>query len=106
MKLALGFLALITAIPVGCFDSDEVLRARVENELRANLAVGDSAEKVERVLKEEGLPFDFDRFNHRYQAGFVPKEKRMIERFVGIYVYVDQSKRITRIEVTNSYTFL
>jgi hypothetical protein len=101
---------LIAGLCGGClgipFAQDEVLRAKVEKGLWAQLAVGDPAEKIERVLRDQGLSYSFDRLGSRYQSVVEPKEKRMILRKVGILIFVDESGRLTKIEVRNSYTYL
>ena len=106
MKLAALFSVLAIGLLVGCPINDEVLRSRIETELHAKLAVGDSCEKIEQVLKEEKLQFDFDEFLPGYQAGFRPKETRMVERVITVLIYIDSAKKLSKIEVRNSYTFL
>jgi len=106
MRIALSLSVFLLSLLVGCKDPDEVLRAQIERDLWSSLAVGDPAEKIERVLKEKRMDFSFDEFAQRYQTGVDPNEKRMVQRVVSVWVYVDDSKRLTRIEVRNSYTFL
>jgi hypothetical protein len=106
LRFICGGLSLFLA---GCLTwsaaHDEVLRSKIEKDLWGHLAVGDPAEKIEKVLRDQGVAFSFDRFDSRYQAVIEPREKRMIVRKVGIYLYVDANQRLTKIEVTNSYTY-
>ena len=105
-KTARLLIASAMTLLISCRDADETSRARVENELRSSLAVGDTSEKIERVLKEKNIPFSFDRFSSRYQARIDPKGKSKIPRVITVLIYVDQTGQLTNIDVRNSYTFL
>jgi hypothetical protein len=105
-KTARFLIAIAVTLLISCRDADETSRARVESELRSRLAVGDTSEKIERVLKEKNIPFSFDRFSSGYQARIDPKEKSKIPRVISVWIHVDQTGRLTNIDVHNSYTFL
>jgi hypothetical protein len=90
---------------VGCSD-DDLLRASVEKEMHASLSVGDTRDKIERTLNEKKMPFSFNQFEHRYETGVDPKEKRRVKRVITVDIYVDGSDRLTRFEVRNTYTYL
>jgi hypothetical protein len=101
-------ISLMLALLTSCssiFIDDEVLRTAIEKDLHASLALGDSREKIERVLTEKKIPFSFDRFQNRYVGCIRPKEKRMVERAVCIDIDIDATRCLKKIEVTNSYTF-
>ena len=101
---ALSFLMIAALLClVGCSD-DETLRLSIEKKLHASLSVGDSREKIERVLTENNMPFNFNKYDHRYETGGKPEEKRAIERVISVYIYVDGSNRLARVEVRNAYT--
>jgi len=103
------FAVLVSAaalISAGCATHDESVRVQIEQDLRADLAVGDSSEKIERVLQVRGISFDYDALARRYQAYFDPKEQRHVKWAVGIYLYVDDQKRLTKFEIRNVYTYL
>lgn len=96
--------ALVIAL-VGCAN-DEALRASVEKELNASLSIGDGRAKIESVLKEKKMPFNYNLLEHRYETGIDPKEKRSVKRVITVDIYLDGSDCLKLIEVRNTYTYL
>jgi hypothetical protein len=113
MKIALGiekylvaaFAIFITFCTGGAVVA-AISRAQVESELHAKLSIGDSANKIEGSLKAEKCLYSWDPHQNRYQGKFTPRFKGLMDRSVEIYVYVDKERRMVRIEVLNTYTFL
>jgi hypothetical protein len=111
MKTALLVAGIISAFVIVILgvglSSDHFEKRRIDRDLHANLAVGDLPAKIESALVEEKLEFSFDRRQNRYQAIYRPKSIPLIPRGdVCVYVYVDEAKRLTKIEDVMTYTFL
>jgi hypothetical protein len=86
-----------------CPDLD---KDKIKNELDASLQVGDSREKVEKVLKAHGIEFGYDgEFEQRYSANIVGKGCAF-DKSVIVYIYMDKLGGMSRIETSDSYTFL
>ena len=92
----MALVTLLAACAFGCTRSRESIRERAEAEIRASLSIGDSAEKIERVLNEKHLMFEFDSFQSRYQARLDPRYWVHGDH-VAVWIYVDQRKRLTKI---------
>jgi hypothetical protein len=110
MKVALTVVGILVASLAVVFGigqvSDVMLLRRIDRDLRSSLVTGDNPEKIERVLRNEKLEFAFDPYANRYQAIFRVESRFIPRGDVGVYVYVDQGKRLIRIEARNTYTFL
>ncbi len=66
-----------------------------ESEIRAELHVGDSVERIESVLRSRALQPFYSADQHRYSALISTHgHKRNF-----LYVYVDEAKSVTRIEI-------
>ncbi len=65
----------------------------------------DAAQKIERVLKEKGLPVVFNRFDRRYETGTRRDSSRSAVRVVRAHIYLDTLDRLSQIEVRNIYTW-
>ena len=78
---------------------------KIKSELSKDLQVGDSREKVERVLKNQGLVFSYDEYSQRYQSG-IRGENCAFDKSVILYIYIDKSGGVSRIDASDSYTFL
>jgi hypothetical protein len=99
-------LSVVTFFGLGLAADHFALR-RIDRELHADLGVGDLPIKIEATLAKEKFPFAFDPRQDRYEAIYRPKSMPLIPRGdVCVYVYVDRSKRLTRIEEEMAYTFL
>jgi hypothetical protein len=104
MRTFLTILILVL-LATGCAN-DEVLRAAIEKDLRTSLSTGDSRAKVEALLQAKQLGFSFDEFNRRYQIRIDPKDKRIDQRVIMVYIYLDEAMCFKEVEVKNSYTLL
>lgn len=80
---------------------EEIIRDKLTKELH----VGDSREKVALVLKSHGMDFSYDEYQQRYQSG-IRGENCAFDKSVIVLIYMDKSERVSKIEVSNSYTFL
>lgn len=85
-----------------CAGLDE---GKIRSDFSAELQVGDSREKIERVLERHRIDFSFDEHQHRYQSN-IRGENCTFDKSIILYVYVDPSMRMLRIETSDSYTFL
>ena len=107
MNLLKLFLALLAAISLSacCADLDE---KKVRAELNKYLHVGDSREKAELVMKSHGISLSYDQYQQRYQSNITDKNSTFnpFDKSVIVYIYIDQSGLVSKIEVSNSYTFL
>ena len=110
LKSVLSILAAVAAFVglglVGCVSASvprqDVVSTRIERDLGAALSVGDSSGKIERVLLDQGLPFSFDGRRSRYQCRLDLQNQKQIPHVVIVFVYVDATKHMTRIEVSES----
>jgi hypothetical protein len=99
-------LSLIVFLGIG-LAADKMALRRIDHKLHVDLSMGASSTKIESALVEEKLEFSFDHRQNRYQAIYRPKWIPLIPRGdVCVYVYVDEAKRLTRIEDVVAYTFL
>lgn len=101
MKL-LWVLLAVMSLSSCCADLD---KEKVRAELSKELHVGDSREKAELVLKSHGMDFSYDKFEQRYQSG-IRGENCAFDKSVIVYIYINKSGLVSKIEVSNSYTFL
>jgi len=93
-KFVIGLCAVFLAY--GGFLTYEVYSAKsVAAHVAASLAVGDSAEKIERVFKDEGIESIFSPEGRCYVARIPLHQKRAVL----ITVYVDVEKKVTRVDV-------
>jgi len=86
-----------------CADLD---KEKIRNELSKSLKIGDTREKVEFVLRSHGIDFSYDaEFEQRYSSNIRGKNCAF-DKSVIIYIYINKSGLVSKIEVLNSYTFL
>lgn len=78
---------------------------KIKSDLYKEMQVGDSREKIERVLKSHRIDFSYDEYQHRYQSN-IRGENCAFDKSIILYVYVDTSMRMLKIETSDSYTFL
>lgn len=107
--MAIKIIGVVVAVSLltGCCSGldAEIIRDKLTKELH----VGDSREKVERVLKSHGMDFSYDaEFEQRYQSliGGEDCAFNPLNKVVAVYIYMNKSGRVSKIEVSNSYTFL
>lgn len=81
-------------------------KEEISSVLSNALHVGDSREKIESVLKGSGIDFSFDeKFEHRYSSTIRGKNCfNPFDKSVGVYIYLDKSERMSKIETFYSYT--
>jgi hypothetical protein len=104
MKFRVVFPLILAFTLAGCTGDDDD-RVAFERDLRASLSAGDPAQKIERVLKEKGLPVVFNRFDGRYETGTGRDSKRSATRVVRAHIYLDTHDRLSQVEVRNVYTW-
>ena len=82
----------------GCLKTDEI-RALLNREIK----VGNSRNKVDVVLKNAGIDYSYDAYQHRY-GSTVRDDRCGPWQAISIYVNFDLSGKVTGIEVFESYT--
>ncbi len=94
----------LAACAMGCpLDADAV-----REQLNSQLNVGDSREKIEAVLTSEGIGGSYDQWSHRYQTTIRDEERcgvLSMYKAISVYLYLDDKGRLSRIEVSESYTW-
>jgi hypothetical protein len=84
----------------------DLTKDKVRSEINKDLQIGDPREKVERVLKSRGIDFSYDgQFEQRYSSNIKGKNCAF-DKSVILYIYLDKSGNVSRIETLDSYTFL
>ncbi len=101
MKLLWVVLAVVS-LSSCCADLD---KEKISAELHKDLHVGDSREKAELVLKSRGIEFSYDEYQQRYQSN-IRGENCAFDKSVLVFIYLNKSGLVSKIEVSNSYTFL
>ena len=105
MKLLCALLTVLFLSGCCAGLDEEIIRDKLTKELH----IGDSREKVERVLKSHGMDFSYDaEFEQRYQAGIGGEDCAFnpLNKVVTVSIYMDKSGRVSKIEVSDSVTFL
>jgi len=72
-------------------------------EINKLIHVGDSRETIERVLKSKGIRFSYDEFQQRYQSN-IKGNNCLFDKSILLFVYLDKSGRMSRIETQEAYT--
>lgn len=104
MKLLCALLTVVSLSGCCAGLDEEIIREKLSKELH----VGDSREKVELVLKSHGMDFSYDEHQQRYQSGIGGEDCNFnpFNKVVAVLIYINKSGRVSKIEVSNSYTFL
>ena len=76
----------------------------VRNHLLAEIKLGDDAAKAGDALKRIGATFSYDEFQNRYQAIILDAGCGPYEA-VQIFVQLDDSGRVSAVDVSESYTY-
>ncbi|MDZ4790616.1 MAG: hypothetical protein SGJ17_05320 [Hyphomicrobiales bacterium] len=73
--------------------------------LSSELKQGDSQEKIDKILRENGVGFSFNRFDNRYQ-GIIRNVSpgNPGQHAVVVHINVDENKRFLSAEVHDSFT--
>lgn len=98
----LWVLLAVMSLSSCCADLD---KEKISAELNKELHVGDSRGKVESILKIHGIDFSYDEYQQRYQSG-IRGENCAFDKSVIVLIYINESGLVSKIEVSNSYTFL
>ena len=100
--------ALLISAVAACGGSKKNSMTDVELKLfiEAHLDVGDSKNKIEAFLNEQKWPFDFNRFESRYEARYEAGsvDKWYVKSGVSPRIYVDQAGRFSRDEIFRAAT--
>ena len=88
----------IPACEGGCLKKSSEVKAL----LSAKLKSGDSRTKIESVLKGAGIQFSYDKYSNRYQSNITDQCGKF--ESVIVYVYLDNSSKMAKIETLVSYT--
>lgn len=86
-----------------CTDLD---KDKIRAELSKELQIGDTREKVELVLKRHRIDFSYYEEPERKYYANITGKNCAFDKSVIVDIYMDKSGRVSKIEVTNSYTFL
>jgi len=106
MRAIVGaLLAMIAVIVSGCRDCIEPKFQEVKGLLDGKLKVGDTRERVEEVLKSAEIGYTYDRFSNRYQST-VRDARCEPYAAVSVYVNLDTSGKVSKVEVSKTYTSL
>jgi hypothetical protein len=100
------YFGIVSSIFSAC--SGDCLKARladVRNLLHKELKTGDSREKVDKVLTDAGIAYEYDRFQNRYQST-VTDARCKHDEAISIYVTFDPSGKVSKVEIFESYTAL
>lgn len=101
MKLLCALLTVLSLSGCCAGLDEEIIREKLSKELH----VGDSREKVELVLKSHGMDFSYDEYQDLYSSNIRGKNCAF-DKSVMVTIYINKSGRVSKIEVSNSYTFL
>ncbi len=101
MKLLCALLAVLFLS--GCCAGLD--KETIENELAKDLKIGDSREKAELALKSHGMDFSYDEYQDLYSSNIRGKNCAF-DKSVMVTIYINKSGLVSKIEVSNSYTFL
>jgi hypothetical protein len=73
--------------------------------LNGELKIGDSRQTIESVLTHERIGYSYDKYMNRYQSNvYYPQCGN--DQSVSIYIHLDQSGKLAKIEAFASYTGL
>ena len=78
----------------------KALRNSLDTDLHAALAVGDDTERIERVLNEKNIQYDYEEFMDGYIS--VIRTERSVEKIV-VILSVDKAKKLREISVKMEY---
>lgn len=110
MKLLLPHLILFSiSLFNGCSNTENFMTINeLESLINSHLSPGDSHEKIEKFLREQGFPFGYDRFRKRYYSEYPPARKKYksgMEETVAVDIYVDDDKTFKDAVVRKLYTY-
>lgn len=75
------------------------LRDLLEKELK----VGDTRERVEGVLKNAGIAYEYDQFQNRFQSTITDSQCGPYWA-ISLYVYFNSSNKMSKVEAFESHT--
>ena len=92
-------------IALGCLGGccKELTALDIKKELDNSLHIGDSNEKIKQVLTKKGIAFSYDEFDKRYQSN-IQGNGCTLGKSVIVYIYLDQSGLIKKIETLDAYS--
>ena len=108
LVMNIGNLRRLTAlvlllVSLGCVAQGKTNAKSVLAEVNAALSKGDAPDVIESYFKNRGLFASYDRFGSRYQS-IIRNTGGPLDHAVVIYVYVDEKRRLLRVETHDSYT--
>lgn len=104
MNLVKAFLTIFV-ISVLCGCCPNLDKDKIKSEISKDLKIGDSREKVEDVLKNNRIEFTYDEYENLYSSN-IRGGNCEFDRTVLVTIYLDSSGRVSKIETSDSYTFL
>ena len=99
----------ITSMLYACSSGCPLNASEVRNRLSEKLAVGDEREKIEAVLKKEGIGFSYNEYSNRYNSTIRDEEhcgRLSLYKALSLRIYLDDNNRLLRLTVKDSFTFL
>ena len=98
MKL-LWILLAVMSLSSCCADLD---KDKIRDELSKYLAIGDTREKVELVLKNHGIIFGYDEYENLYYSNIRGKNCSF-DKAVVVDIYIDKLGRVSKIKTSYAY---
>jgi len=94
---------VLLLVSLGCVTQGKTNAKSVLAEVNAALSKGDASDVIESYFRNRALFASYDRFGSRYQS-IIRNTGRPLDHAVVIYVYVDEKKRLLRVETHDTYT--
>jgi len=103
MTRRLSSITLALAL-VACSDTSDVTKAEnIEHQINTSLRAGASTKEVEATLGRLNIQHSYDKYASRYQ-GIIRDTGGPTDHAVVVYVYMDVSGKLTKVETHDSYT--
>ena len=78
-------------------------KEQVKGVLQHELQVGDPRDKVETVLTKAGISFTYDKYANRYQSNITDSRCGPYQA-ISLYINLDLSGRVSKIDVSETFT--
>ena len=101
-KLAILLMVALTLSGHG-HDCMKPKTEEVRRLLEKRLKVGDIPERVEEVLKNAGISYEYDQFQNLYQSTITDSRCGPYQA-ISVYVYFDSLQKMSKFEIFESYT--
>jgi hypothetical protein len=81
----------------------------IEQQIERNLKYGDSDAKILAFFQQNGLPYNFNKYERRYESGLPKSEdvdSKGVKSVVIINIYVNDNGSFKSAEIKKIYTYL